>query len=385
MSRPSDRRPDAVYLDEVRNCDLYLGLFGDEYGWENKDGFSPTHLEFNEATRLGKTRLIFVKGASDDAKHPKMRVLIREAGAQLVRRRFQESADLLPDVYASLVDYLEETGKLNRAPWDARAPRKVSLDDLDPENVTRFVRRARKARNFPLPGRGGFGEDPDAPEPARRRQSDQRRHPPLRQTPPAILPSFRGQVRPLPRHRGRQADSVLPGLQRHRLRTGRSGHRLRHVQDQRQRRHPREERRRPRSPTRSRATSSPRPSSTPSPTATTTATAASRSCSSPTGWRSGIPARCPRRSPSRTCAGRTAPFPGNPLLAEPLYLTKYIERMGTGTRDMIHRCRKAGLPEPEIRLDGGSFVLTIRRPATGSATQSGTQSRPGQDQGGQPG
>jgi hypothetical protein len=36
----SDRRPDQVYLDEVRACDLYLGLFGNDYGLENKDGFS---------------------------------------------------------------------------------------------------------------------------------------------------------------------------------------------------------------------------------------------------------------------------------------------------------------------------------------------------------
>jgi hypothetical protein len=43
--------------------------------------------------------------------------------------------------------------------------------------------------------------------------------------------------------------------------------------------------------------------------------------------------------------------PANPLLAEPLYLTKYIERMGTGTGDMIARCRKAGLPDE--RLDFG--------------------------------
>ena len=90
----SDRRPDAVYLDEVRKCDLYLGLFGDEYGWENDDGLSPTHLEFNEATRLGKTRLIFVNGAKDDAKHPKMQALIRDVGSQLVRRRFSDSTDL---------------------------------------------------------------------------------------------------------------------------------------------------------------------------------------------------------------------------------------------------------------------------------------------------
>ncbi|MDP8306033.1 MAG: hypothetical protein RAO75_05960 [Candidatus Chlorobium antarcticum] len=30
-------------------------------------------------------------------------------------------------------------------------------------------------------------------------------------------------------------------------------------------------------------------------------------------------------------------------------------------RDMIRRCRNTGLPEPEIRIDGGFFVLTIRR------------------------
>jgi predicted HTH transcriptional regulator len=55
-------------------------------------------------------------------------------------------------------------------------------------------------------------------------------------------------------------------------------------------------------------------------------------------------------------------FPANPLLAEPLYLTKYIERMGTGTGDMIVRCREAGLPEPEFALSDG-FVTTIRRKA----------------------
>ncbi len=36
-----------------------------------------------------------------------------------------------------------------------------------------------------------------------------------------------------------------------------------------------------------------------------------------------------------------------------MYLTKYIERMGTGVRDMIRRCLDAGLAEPEIRIDGG--------------------------------
>ena len=52
--------------------------------------------------------------------------------------------------------------------------------------------------------------------------------------------------------------------------------------------------------------------------------------------------------------------PHNPLLAEPLYLTQYIERMGTGTGDMIRRCREAGLREPEFRMTDG-FTLTLWR------------------------
>lgn len=50
--------------------------------------------------------------------------------------------------------------------------------------------------------------------------------------------------------------------------------------------------------------------------------------------------------------------PHNPQLAEPLYLTKYIERMGTGTGDMIRRCREIGLPEPQFSVSDG-FVTTI--------------------------
>jgi predicted HTH transcriptional regulator len=52
--------------------------------------------------------------------------------------------------------------------------------------------------------------------------------------------------------------------------------------------------------------------------------------------------------------------PNNPLLAESLYLAQYIERLGTGTVDMIRRCIDAGLPEPEFTASSG-FRITIRR------------------------
>ena len=38
-----------------------------------------------------------------------------------------------------------------------------------------------------------------------------------------------------------------------------------------------------------------------------------------------------------------------------------VAHLGTGTGDMITRCRQVGLREPEFREDGGCFVLTVRR------------------------
>ena len=65
--------------------------------------------------------------------------------------------------------------------------------------------------------------------------------------------------------------------------------------------------------------------------------------------------------------------PGNPLLAESMYLAEYIERMGTGTLDMIRRCLKAGLPEPKFAVPQG-FVTTVWRAS--SDGQVGGQARP---------
>ena len=84
----ADVRADAMYLDQVDRCAVYVGLFGDDYGFEDAQGISPTEREFDRATQGGKPRLIFVKGAGDKARHPKMQALIRKAGDQLIRRRF---------------------------------------------------------------------------------------------------------------------------------------------------------------------------------------------------------------------------------------------------------------------------------------------------------
>ncbi len=54
-------------------------------------------------------------------------------------------------------------------------------------------------------------------------------------------------------------------------------------------------------------------------------------------------------------------IPLNPLIAESLYLTRYIEKAGSGTIEMIKQCRENSLPEPEFEQKMGSFVTTLWR------------------------
>jgi len=42
-----DQGADTVYLQELEQCDIYLGIFGNEYGFEDADGISPTEREFD--------------------------------------------------------------------------------------------------------------------------------------------------------------------------------------------------------------------------------------------------------------------------------------------------------------------------------------------------
>ena len=83
----SDQQTSTAYLAQVASCDIYLGLFGDSYGFEDAQGVSPTEHEFNCATDAHKARLIYVKGETDHGKHPKMQVLIQHASHQVIRRR----------------------------------------------------------------------------------------------------------------------------------------------------------------------------------------------------------------------------------------------------------------------------------------------------------
>jgi ATP-dependent DNA helicase RecG len=147
----SDRRADAVYLAEVDRCSVYVALFGNDYGFEDAEGLSPTEREFDRATIQGKPRLVFVRGKTDKQRHPKMKALIHKAGNQLIRRRYNSKEELKDALYASLVDHLESCGVIQCSPFEERPCKGATLDDMDRQAVANFVSLARSERQFPLP------------------------------------------------------------------------------------------------------------------------------------------------------------------------------------------------------------------------------------------
>ncbi len=135
-----DQRADEAYLREVDRSDIYLGIFGYEYGYEDKKGVSPTEYEYNHATRRGKTRLVYVWGSDEKKRAPKMRQLVGRASGDLIRRRVNDVSALTAEVYASLVEHLDSIGALRVPPFDTSACDGAKLASLSRKPIDWFLR-----------------------------------------------------------------------------------------------------------------------------------------------------------------------------------------------------------------------------------------------------
>ena len=342
-------------------CAIYVGLFGAEYGFEDAEGVSPTEREFDRATLQGKSRLIFIKGMDDSTRHPKMAALIRKAGGQLVRRRFIGVPELTAALYASLVEFLERTGRLRTKPFDAAACPDAELADLSNEKLDLFLSRAQSQRGYPLgPG------TPIATALAHLNLLDGNlpshasvllfAHQPQRflVTSEVKCMHLHGvEVRkPIPSYqiyKGTVFELVDQAVDFVMSKINRSvGTRALGPQAPVDYELPRE-----------------------AVTEAIVNAVAHRDYASNASvqvmlftdrlevWNPG------ELPPSLTLDGLRGPhasIPRNPLIAEPMFLARYAEKAGSGILDMIARCREAGLPTPEFRQSEGQFIQTLGRP-----------------------
>ncbi|MFH1260116.1 MAG: DUF4062 domain-containing protein [Elusimicrobiota bacterium] len=154
-SPAKNKSAEKTYLDEVGKCDIYIGILGDRYGSDGKDGISPTETEFREAKAKHKNILIYIKGdgsvdKSRDAGVQKLIREIRDSTHGFNYRRFIDTIDLTRLVYASLIDFLKEKGIVGRGAFDERICIGATMKDIDEEKVCRFLEVARNERKFPL-------------------------------------------------------------------------------------------------------------------------------------------------------------------------------------------------------------------------------------------
>lgn len=284
--------------------------------------------------------------------------------AGLVRKRFHSAAELVSGLYAALVDYLVDKQLVRTGPFDAAPCPKATFDDLDPERMAWFVRTARAVRRFPLPEGTSHREllehlnllDKDGPGEGRLTHAAVLlfgKHPQRFLISSEVkCAHFHGTevAKPIPSYQVYKGtvfelveaavDFVLGKIALS-VGTREAG---------------------PQAPVRYEL-----PKEV---VAEAIVNAIAHRDYTSNGsvqvmlfadrlevWNPGA------LPPSLTLEKLRVPHgsvPGNPLLAEPMYLAGYIERMGTGTRDMIRRCTEAGLAEPEFAVTDG-FVIRVKR------------------------
>lgn len=354
------RSPKQVYLDEVDDCFGYVALFGANYGYEDENGISPTEREFDQAVLRRKERLVFIKAGTEGKRHPKEKALIAKAQAQLVRRTFVDQPDLTGKIYASLVHILETEGLIQSRPFAARAAQSASIDELDERRILTFLETAGKARNFSLKRAttagealehlnllvGGtpsnaavllFARSPKrfisgafvtclhfaGAEIARPVLSQNVLDGPLFEQIDATVSFVMSRLtRPVgTREAGAKietefeipqaaiAEGIVNALAHRDYASGSAVH-VRLFADR-------------------------------------------LDIASPGHLpRSLTPDQLKKAHPS---------IPGNPLVAEALFLAGYVERAGTGTLDMVTQCRAAGLPDPDFFQDGDEWIVRLWR------------------------
>lgn len=345
-----DVRTDTTYLEQVKQSVIYIGIFRKEYGSQDKKGISPTEKEFDLACKENKIRLIFISDHADAERDQKELKLIRKAERAIIRKKFSSLIELKTSVYASLISYLETKEFIRSSPFDAAICDNATLRDLDKSKIAQFVLMAKSKRGFPLSEnadpkkilthlnllRDGkltnasillFGKEPQR----------------FFITSEVKCVQFYGEkiVKPVPSYQvykgsvfqlvDQAVDFVLSRI------NARVGIRNKSIDAPLDYEIPRA------------AVAEAIVNAVAHRDYTSTASVQVML------FRDRLEVWNPGQLPYNLTISKLkkphSSYPANPLLAEPMYLAGYIEKLGTGIPDMIESCIKAGLKEPDFKIN----------------------------------
>lgn len=143
-----DRSAQSAYLEQAAKSEIYLLLLGEQYGYRDAEGISPTERECDTATANHAYRIAFIKSVT--SREDKEDAFKRKIDQDVIRNVFSSYEELQSGVYASLVEYMLSHQILRQGPFDASIMPNARLEDLDKEKIRWFVGVAREVRQFPL-------------------------------------------------------------------------------------------------------------------------------------------------------------------------------------------------------------------------------------------
>ena len=144
-----ERNPSEVYLNEVRDCDIYLGLLGTTYGNVNSQGISATEQEYNEAGKHNKERICFVLNRHK-IRDIKQINFIKKVSTDTVRKSFSNYNELQNLVYEALVNYLSSRDYICTKPFDESTNADIQSSSLSKNKIRSFVKHATEKREFKI-------------------------------------------------------------------------------------------------------------------------------------------------------------------------------------------------------------------------------------------
>ena len=146
-----DTNPRQLYLDEAAASEVYLALIGQYYGNAADGELSPTEKEYNAAGEGNAYRVAFIKDLDEQPRDEREERFFRRVQEELTYRVFSNPSVLLSLVKQSLHAFLKYKGIIQEQSLDEQVRYDANMDEIDPNKVREFIRKARNKRGFPLP------------------------------------------------------------------------------------------------------------------------------------------------------------------------------------------------------------------------------------------
>lgn len=126
--------PKDIYVSEVRNSDIYIGLLGYTYGNITEEGISATELEYNEYKKIKSDYFFYVKRMNKREKETNE--FIKRIQQETTYTTFDSKEELLTEIKKTIISYMNK--RLSSDPFDESIIKNSSLDDVDITSYERY-------------------------------------------------------------------------------------------------------------------------------------------------------------------------------------------------------------------------------------------------------